>query len=283
MKLSSKLLWFISLSVIAINKPAISATISHKLPNGLIATAEYQMGDKNRPAVFILHGLLQTRNYITVRSLISAISDEGYSVLAPNLTLGISNRQKSLPCEAIHNHEMAQDIAEIDYWIQFLEKKGHSSIYLVGHSFGSLQILLYSNRKNPKSIKKLIATSLIDVEKTNDGTLIQKYIKQAQRDLKQDETQLHQYPISYCKNYTSPAKYYISYAQWTKQKIKAEINKLTTPITIILGSKDKRVDKNWISILSDSNLIIIEGANHFFDTTHEFDLNDKVLNELLTN
>ncbi len=283
MKPAIKLLLFICLAVIAINKPAISATISHQLPSGLIATAEYQVGDKNRPAVFILHGLLQTRNYITVRSLISATRDEGYSVLAPNLSLGISNRKKSLPCEAIQNHDMTQDIAEIDYWIQFLEKKGHSSIYLIGHSFGSLQILLYSNRKKPKSVKKLIATSLIDVEKSNDGTFIQKYLKQAQLDLKQNNTQLHKYPISYCKNYTSPAKDYISYAQWTKQKIKAEIDKLTIPITIILGSNDKRVDKNWITILSDSNLIMIQGANHFFDTSHEFDLNDNVLTELSVN
>lgn len=280
MKLQIKLRLLLCLLASTFNTYAISASINQRLPSGLVATAEYQIGDKNQPAVFILHGLLQTRNYITVRSLITAISDEGYSVLAPNLSLGISNRKKSLPCEAIHNHDMEQDIAEIDFWIQFLERKGHTAIYLIGHSFGSLQILLYSNNKKPKSVKKIIATSLIDVEKSNDGTLIEEHLKRAELNLKQGDNKLHSYPISYCKKYTSPAKHYISYAQWTKQKIKAEIDKLKIPITIILGNKDKRIDKKWISILSNTNLILIEGANHFFDTTHEFDLNDKVLDEL---
>jgi len=260
-----------------------SATISLNLPNGYAATAEYLSGDKNKAAVFILHGMLQTRNYLTVQSLITTAGDDGYTVLAPNLSLSISNRQQSLPCEAIHNHNMTQDIEEIDYWIQWLEKKGHSRIFLIGHSFGSLQILIYSNKKKPKSVIKLITTSLVDVEKTNDRSLIKNDLKRAMQSVKNNNIQLNEYQLAYCTKYISPAKDYISYAKWTKNKLISELDKLSIPITIILGGEDMRLDKNWISRLKQTklNLIIIKGANHFFDTTHEFDLNDKILTELL--
>jgi len=273
------------LALLSISSNGFSAIIKHKLPNGLLSSAEYSMGGKSKPAVFILHGLLQTRNYLTVQSLITAVSDEGYSVLAPNLSLGISDRKKSLPCEAIHNHNMAQDIDEIDYWVNWLQKKGHQQIYLLGHSFGSLQILIYTNTKKPKSVIKIITTSLIDVEKTNDKILINNYLIQAQQYIQANDTQLHEFPISYCKKYISPAKDYYSYAQWTKDKIISELNKLSIPISVILGSEDIRVDQDWISKLKKVNLklIIIQGANHFFDTTHEFEMNDKVLEELSSN
>jgi len=274
----------LSLLLACISVIGHTAIIKHTLPNGFVTSAEYRAGKKAKPAVFILHGFLQTRDYLTVESLITAIGDEGYTILAPNLSLGISNRKKSLPCEAIHQHNMSQDIDEIDYWIKWLEKKGHSSIYLVGHSFGSLQILVYTNKKKPKSVKKLIAASLIDVEKSSDKQIIKSYLTKAQEYAKNNDTRLLEYPISYCKKYISPAEDYISYARWDKQTIISELNKLNIPISVILGSKDIRVDKNWISLLKKANLnlIIIQGANHFFDTAHEFDMNDKVLNELLS-
>ncbi|MFV2059592.1 MAG: alpha/beta hydrolase [Gammaproteobacteria bacterium] len=278
-----KLLVLLSIFLTNANINIYSAVIKHKLPNGFTSSAEYRIGEKDKPAVFILHGLLQTRNYLTVQSLITAISDEGYTVLAPNLSLSISNRKKSLPCEAIHNHDMKQDIDEIDYWVKWLEKKGHTRISLVGHSFGSLQLVIYANTKKPKSVTHLITTSLIDVEETNDHKPINSFVTKARKQIKNNDTQLHEYQISYCKKYISPASNYLSYARWTKDKLITELNKLTIPITIILGSTDKRLDNNWISMLKKSKLelIMIQGANHFFDKSHEFDLNDSVLDTLV--
>ncbi len=285
MKLHFTKFSIISLLFLCVSNTVFAQILDHKLPNGLRSNADYHRGDTLKPAVVILHGFLQTRNYLTVQNLFTAVSDAGYSVLTPNLSLGISNRKKSLPCEAIHNHTMSQDIAEIDYWITWLEQQGHHEIYLIGHSFGSLQLLVYSNSKIHKTIKKLIATSLIHIEKSNDNTLIKNYLEQARQQVANKNKQLHKYPISYCSNYTSPAENYISYAKWTKDNIIVEINKLNIPMTMIFGSKDIRVNKNWITRLQKTNLnlIIIKGANHFFDASHEFDLSDNVLNELSSN
>ncbi len=285
MKFQFTQLAIVSLLFLCVSYTVSAQILQHKLPNGLQSSADYRTGDKSKPAVLILHGLLQTRNYLTVQNLFTAVSDEGYSVLAPNLSLGISNRKKSLPCEAIHNHNMSQDIAEIDYWVNWLEQQGHHEIYLLGHSFGSLQLLVYSNSKNNKVVKKLIATSLIHIEKSNDKTLIKSYLAKARQQVANNDKQLHKYPISYCTNYTSPAQDYISYAKWTKDNIIEEINKLNIPMTMIFGSKDIRVNQNWITQLRKIklNLIIIKGANHFFDASHEFDLSDNVLNELSSN
>lgn len=284
MKIYSKQFIALCLLLVLFSGTGHSKTVYQEQSEGFITTAEYLAGEKSKPAVLILHGMLQTRNYLTVQSLIAAINDAGYTILAPNLSLSISNRKKSLPCEAIHNHNMAQDIEEIDRWVKWLEKHGHDAINLVGHSYGSLQLLVYANTKRPPSVSKLIAASLIDIEKTNDQTPIKEFLAKAQQQVKNNNTQLHEYSISYCKKYVSPAADYISYAKWTKDKLIAEINKLDIPITVIIGGNDLRVEKNWIYRLKKANLnlITIEGANHFFDAAYEFDLNDNVLKELLS-
>lgn len=270
---------------IVLNRFCTAAAISQKLPNSITVSAEYSVGDADKAAVFILHGFLQTRNYLTVQSLITNVRDDGYTVLAPNLSLAISNRKQSLACEAIHHHNMSQDIEEIDYWIKWLEKKGHNEIVLVGHSYGSLQILLYANSKKRISVKTIIATSLIDVEKSNNNQLIKTYLVKARKHIKNNNDDLHEYSISYCKKYLSPAKNYISYAKWTKNKIISELTQSNILVSVILGNDDVRVDKKWISLLKKNriNLIIIDGANHFFDSAFEFDLNEQVLTLLSNN
>ena len=45
-----------------------------------------------------------------------------------------------------------------------------------------------------------------------------------------------------------------------------------------MGSKDNRFTEGWKAKLAERGLSIvsIEGANHFFDREHEFDLLDEV-------
>ncbi len=125
--------------------PTISdaATVSLKLPNGLTATANYQKNNLKTTGIIILHGFLVTHNFRTITNLSAALFDEGYTFLAPNLTLGINHRKVSLTCEAIHTHNMSDDINEIHHWVNWLIKQGHKEIVIIGHSFGSLHSLAY--------------------------------------------------------------------------------------------------------------------------------------------
>jgi len=255
-----------------------SEIIEKTLPNKLHVSALYHRGEKNQPAVFITHGFLQTRNYLTVSSLSNSLIESGYTVLAPTLSLGISRRQRSLPCDAIHTHTMKDDVNEIAFWIDWLNKNQKNKIILVGHSYGSLQNLVYASKQPNPAVKGIIATSLVDVEHVLGVEQVYSQIKIAHKQLKQDKTKLHNYKLSYCKNFVSPPGVFLSYSEWTKKRILNAMPRINIPVEVILGSKDKRMGGNWPKLIKEkgATLIIIDGANHFFDAEHEFDLLEMV-------
>lgn len=246
-------------------------------PN-IVATASYTAGVKQKSAILIIHGFLTTREHATLKNLNLAIADEGYTTLVPTLSLDIDRRKQSLACEAIHTHTMQTDINEIDMWIKWLQQKGHKKIILLGHSFGSLNMLVYLANKNP-DIQYAIATSLIDIEHAIGTQSVNKQLAEARQAVKSSDQTLHEYKISYCKKFVSTASSFISYAEWNKQKILNLLNNIRTPVQIVMGSNDQRMDKNWPAMLKKKGLkvSIIQGANHFFSNEYEFELHDKIL------
>ena len=260
-----------------------SASIEEaKLPSGYMATADYRVGDPNLPTTVVLHGFLSTRSFLTVSNLIEALASEGYSVLAPNLSLGVNNRQATLACEAIHTHSIDDDIAEINYWIEWLVKRGHNNIVLVGHSYGSLHGLLYALEYKHAAVKKLIAASLVDVDHIIGDEVSKSQIKMAEELLAKNDQGLREYQVSYCKKYVAPPKAFLSYATWSQQRILKAISETKIPVEVILGSDDKRMGEGWPELLRKNGvkLQVIQGANHFFHNEQEFDLLDSVLSAL---
>jgi len=277
------LLLFFSAWIMVFINPVARADIEEiTLPNGLVASAEYRKGSNDKPAVLVLHGFLSTRNFLTVSNLTNTLADDGYTVLAPNLTLGVNHRQVSLACEAIHTHSLYDDLAEIDYWVKWLVNHGHKSIVLLGHSYGSLHGLLYTLEYKNRAVKKLIATSLVDVEHAVGEPLSQKQIKMAQNLVDKNDNSLKEFQLSYCKKYVTPPKAFLSYAIWSKERILDAIAKTKVPLAVILGSADTRMGNGWPEMLKKSGvkLQVIKGANHFFHNEQEFDLLDSVLADL---
>src|SRR5512134_1452298 len=83
-----------------------AVVVQQDMRPGIPANAEYLIGERSKPAVLLLHGFLQTREFATVATLARDLQDEGYTVLAPTLSLSIPNRERSLACEAVHRHSM---------------------------------------------------------------------------------------------------------------------------------------------------------------------------------
>jgi len=269
----------ISLLLFSITNIGQSAeVIKTTLPNKVHVTAFYQQGEKNRSAILVIHGFLQTRNYLTVSGLSNSLTEDGYTVLAPTLSLGINHRQRSLPCDAIHTHTMQDDISEITFWVNWLAKKGHNKIMLVGHSYGSLQSLAYASQQPNPAVKKIIATSLVDVEHVIGKENVYHQIHLAREQIKKDKNSLNKYQLSYCKKFVSPAYVFLSYAKWTKTYLLKSLNEIKLPVEIILGSNDNRMGENWPKLVATNgaSVTIIQGANHFFDAEHEFDLLENV-------
>lgn len=248
---------------------------------GIQASAEYLDGARDKPAILLLHGFLQTRDFPTVTTLAHGLRDADYPVLSPTLSLNIPNRSQSLACEAIHRHSLDDDVGEIARWVGWLKSRGHRSIVLVGHSFGSLQLLAYLNAQPDSAVKGYFGAALIEtrIGKTAHATLIAQLKTQAQRGR---HTLVNQ-QLSFCRKYLSTPDALSSYVRWDQPRTLAALKKSPVRMQLVMGDADEIMGVSWIKALQQAQLpvVIVPGANHFMDGEHEFDLLEQAL-EFLT-
>ncbi len=259
---------------------SFAETVSINVAPQITVNAEYQQGEKGKPLVVLLHGFLQTRNFETIQHLFTNIAEEGYSVLAPTLSLGVTNRLRSLPCEAIHLHSMENSTDEIHQWVSWAEKKNFNHVILAGHSGGSTVLTAYSPMANP-IVQKIYLISpwyfgedkKIDYETQQYADIAQRTVKNGKKD------QLQKFGMGFCNNYVTRSSDYLSYFRWNRDKIINTIKNSTIPMSIIMGDKDERVATDLLSQFRAEKLTVhvVEGANHFFQEEYEFSLIDLVL------
>ena len=252
------------------------------LPNGVVAQAEYQQGDADKPAIFLLHGFMTVHTFSLIQNITDELAENGYTVLAPTLTLGIDKRKSTLDCDALHLHNMSNDIAEIDKWVNWLREQGHSRIILMGHSTGGLQLLNYLNKYNASNVSKLIAISLIPLGRKDQARLVDS-INLARKLVDSKDKTIQKYTIAYClDNYSSPPADYLSYASWDYKKILQAIKTTTLPVQVIMGGNDVPVYDGWHGdmVKAGAKVQVIEGANHFFSQGQEFELYESLLDKL---
>lgn len=256
----------------------LAAEITERLPNGIHVSADYLHGQPALPSVLVLHGFLQTRSNATVSNLVNSLASEGYTVLAPTLSLGVSRRKQSLACETPHTHTFDNDVGEIAFWVRWLEKRGATSVVLVGHSSGSVQLLASIQLHSKGIIRKLVAVSLVEYAHEFGGKQNLKQYQQARSKQQKGDVSLGRYKLSYCNNYVAPARAFLSYAQWDGDKLVALLRASSVPVTVIAGDADERMGAGWLESLKAVPVEVrtVKGANHFFSDAQEFDLHDQV-------
>jgi pimeloyl-ACP methyl ester carboxylesterase len=261
------------------NDVLYAETVSLKTGRNIYSTAEYHQGDTEKPLLILIHGFLQTRSFSTVARLYDALRDNGYSVLAPTLSLGVSNRAQALPCESIHLHSLSADTDEIDQWVKWGIAHGHKDIVLVGHSAGSVNITAHLAQKIHPEVKKTILISLSYFGPGRAAAFETEQHAQKARDmLKKGDTGLEKFALSFCKDYVTTPENFLSYYDWSDKQVLKAIKVKTSENYIIFGSADDRIGKKWVSELQkvSGKIIVIDGASHFFDQAYEFDLLDSV-------
>jgi dienelactone hydrolase len=256
--------------------------VEAKLPSGKIASAHYHVGKLGPPAVLILHGFLQTRSFPTVASATDALATANYTVLAPTLSLGISRRNQSLPCEAVHTHSLDEDLAELSFWVRWLIDHGHRRIVLVGHSFGSVQILKYLTGKPPPEVSKAVLISLVEVRVKQDPDQRARLARELRERAARGDKSLVDAEFAYCKRYVAPPSAFLSYLTVSRDTILDGLARARVPVDVLLGGADDRMGSDWIDRLKTQHVTVrvIEGANHFFDNQYEFDLQDALQQSL---
>jgi pimeloyl-ACP methyl ester carboxylesterase len=252
-----------------------AAPVESMLKNGVIATADYRTGSADKPAVILIHGFMQTRHSPPMNRLADALADSGYAVLVPTLSLGISRRTRSLPCEAAHRHTLQDEASELGHWVDWLvAQHGRRKIAIIGHSTGSQGVLAYLTGTPGGAVKKGILTSLGPIFIDN-----QEFDKTDKSPEARAETGLKKFTLAYCKkNYVAPPSAYLSYAERRDDRLLDEVGAIKIPVNMIIGGKDQLYSPGWASRLRNSKLkvTVIEGAGHFYDGEHEFDLFDRV-------
>lgn len=265
-------LWMLSCS------PARAEVITETLPNGLKVLADHRAGRADAPAVLILHGFLVNHQFPTVQSLAGDLSGKGYTVLAPTLSLGITSRRSGLACDAIHTHTLDDDVAEIAFWVDWLARHKHKSVILIGHSFGSVQLLAYLTRQPAPQVRGLVGMSMSYVGAKTEELRPQE-LAEAEHQLKAGDAVLARRSIIYCRgNYTATPAAYLSYARLGHDQVIELLRQNRKPLQAIMGSADERFGTEWVGAMRGAGVQVrvVEGASHFFDGTHEFDLLDEV-------
>lgn len=260
-----------------------SEPVRQRMPSGLMAVADYRPGEPGKPAVLVLHGFLSTHRFATVQNIVETLADNGNPILAPTLTLGIDGRQTSLACDAIHTQTLAQDLAEIGHWIRWLAARHRGPIVLIGHSWGSLELLAWLADHGHPRVRLLIATSLSYAGSFNPPAQLRRQRREAREALRRGHTRPRRFHLGYCQgNYVAPPSTWLSYLRWDAVRVLAALREAPVPVQIIMGGADRRFDAHWKRVLrlNGARLDIIPGASHFFDAEHEFELGDAILRHL---
>ena len=271
---------FLALFSYLLISPALAENIIAQLPNGVWANAEYTPAEEGKPTVLLIHPLQQTNQFSTIINLSESLVDDGYGVLMPNLSLGISNRQRSMACEAIHMLNMTQDIEEIDFWADWLADKITPSIIGMGHSSGALQILAHADTGK---LSSLLLINLVAIGPDGSASINLEQLEQARQSQEEGlPNSLGHYQYSYCNDYVTSRDSYLDIATWDANKVSQQLSRLNLEIDIILGDEDFSLSRAWLPKTSSPHIQIhyMEGADHFFSGSEEFDLHDKVLEVL---
>lgn len=261
---------------------ALAEPVTLTLSNQLVARAEYRQGERDKPAVILMHGFLQTHAFPTVSRLIESLAGEGYTVLAPNLTLGITHRSQSVACEAINHHTVADGVAELRQWVQWLKARHGARIVLGGHSLGNIYNLHYVLSQGSPQPVKLIGISIMEGSLKAGEPARAGLVSKLRARARADSRAVMEEQFSFCQKFRSTSGSLLSYMEWGPHRILDAINRASVPVTMIMGSQDDRLGRDWLDRLKKTRarVVIIQGANHFMDGEHEFDLMDRFLEEL---
>ena len=274
------------LILLLVSRSAMATHIEEIMPSGLLAHAEYFQGDQDKPTVLLIHGFLTVHSFGLIQNISNELLDNGISVLSPTLSLGINKRNTTLDCDALHLHNMDNDLAEIDWWANWLINKGHKNIILIGHSSGALQVFHYANTYPHAEFSQAIGISLIPFERISQKELVDS-VNLARTMIAANDSSIRNFTLAYCiENYAAPAADYLSYASWNSKRALDTLRKLKPKLksSIIMGGNDIPVYPGWVEDMkkTGTSVSVIPGANHFFSAGNEFELYEQIL-ELIKN
>lgn len=278
----------IMLVVSAAAVQAKDVTLNHQ---GLALNANLELAAGKKPSdgvILITHGALGHRRMEIVTSLQKLFKERGYSTLAINLSLGLSNRHGMYDCKVPHRHRYTDAVDEIGVWVDWLKKQGVTRVAVLGHSRGGAQTAVYAAERDNALVKAVVLLAPAIGENTDATTYQQRFrqplaplLEKAQQLVKGGKggTVIEHIGLLTCNDTSASADSFVSYyGPDPRLDTPHLLPKIRQPVLVVVASKDNVVvdlDKK-VAPLADGKrvrMIVIDGANHLF---HGFAIEDTV-------
>lgn len=215
----------------------------------------------------------------SLKYLAEALADEGISSIRVDKR-GVNESDRTE--EAMSKMIFELFIADAITWINYLENKGYSDIYLAGHSQGSLVSIIAA--KASKKVKGVI--SIAGAARNIDEIILDQLKIQAPDLVPEAEIAFGKMKNGEPINNTNPmlasifnekSKSFL--ASWLRFTPSDEIKGLNVPILIIQGTSDLQVSVKEAETLDmlakNSKLVKIEKMNHVLKIVQDNDENMK--------
>lgn len=245
----------------------------------------------NEGVVLLLHGTFAHNDMEIIQTLAGLLNEKGYNTLAINLGLGVDNRHGQLDCNVTHRHRHTDALHELGLWVKWLKSQDVKRIALMGHSRGGNQVVWYAKEHPDPAIQKVVAIAPMTWDSKAEAAEYKKRYGQsldgvmrrarALQDRGNGEAIIRPVGFVYCKDAAVSADAFIDYYQDVGEKNTPSIvDKLGVPVMVFAGSEDdvaKRLVPQMKAKLKPGkvDLVIIDGADHFFRDLYAEDLVDE--------
>lgn len=252
--------------------------------DGMIYNANLSLVQETMPErmVVLVHGAVGHNAMPIIKDLEKVLNENGFSTLAINLSLGISNRHGKLSCDITHAHKHSQGVKEIDMWVNWLQEKSVKTFDLVGHSRGGNHVAWYAGDCTEDKIGKVVVLAAM---LWNYEAEVQKYEKNHDGDLGavlfaanilveegNGDHILEGIGFQRCKNANVEAATFVDYyADDLRKNTAYQLMTTNKPSLAIYGTEDflYKSAQNIMPMVARGRadmveVIFIEGGNHFF-------------------
>jgi pimeloyl-ACP methyl ester carboxylesterase len=261
--------------------------------NGLHLDGRLSVADGHQiqeGVVLLLHGTFAHNDMEIIQALEGLLNEKGYNTLAINLGLGVDNRHGQLDCGNTHRHRHTDALHELDLWVSWLKSQDVKRIVLMGHSRGGNQVVWYAMAHPDPVIQKVVAIAPMTWDRKAEAAEYQKRYGQSldevmarARELQErgnGEAIMRPVGFVYCQDAAVSADAFIDYYQDVPEKNTPSIvDKVGVPVMVFAGSEDDVV-KSLVPQMKSKlkpgkvELVIIDGADHFFRDLYAEDLVD---------
>ena len=263
---------------------ALSDTVQQNKLNAFYSTQD----NKSESIALLLHGTRGHKNLELISSLRESLLDIGVDSLSINLSYGIADRNNDfLPCDIHHQHTVKDSLDEIKLWYNFINKKGYTKFYLIGHSRGAVDILNFYLQERDDLMNLDIIFLLAPIIDSDDNHKIN-YQKNHNIDIEsiniKEDLKTN---FMGCEKALVSGKTFISYYYNPETKNLSEALKSSSIETrVITGSEDKiapnthQAVQDLVSEKKNIRLFQIDGSDHFFRDFYFDDLMEIISTEI---